>query len=532
MSSLTNTGALVRLALRQGRVRLGVWLYATVGLVLITAGSFSRLYPTVDGRLKFAVGVADNPALNALYGHLQNPASIGSMTTWRIGINGAALCGLMSVLLVVRYTRAEEETGRLELLGAGVVGRRAPLTAALLVALVANLVVGALLIVGMGKMGTGIAGSVALGLAFVSTGWLFSAIAAVCAQLTESARAANGIGIGVLLVSVVMRAAGDSSASLSWLSWLSPAAWPELMRPYAGERWWVVVLPLATAAVLLAVAYALVGRRDLGAGLLPARPGPAGAAPALRSTVALAWRLQRGVLVAWTLGFALFGAIFGSLAAGIGDLLRSSSKLVETINRLGGGPHALVDAYIAAVMGILGAGAAAYALTAALRLRSEETELRAEPLLATAASRTAWAWSHVVFAVLGSALLLAVTGAAAGVAHGLRTHDGGQVLRLTGAALVQLPAVWVVAGIAVALFGLLPRRAVASWGFLIGFLLLGQLGPVLKLSRWVMDLSPFTHVPKVPGGTLTVTPLIGLAAAAVVLTAAGFGGFRRRDVGV
>lgn len=532
MSSLTNTGALARLALRQGRIRLGVWLYATVGLVVITAASFSRLYPTIAGRRAFAAGVADNPALTALYGHLLDPTSIGAMTMWRIGVNGAALTGLMSVLTIVRYTRAEEETGRVELLGAGVVGRRAPLTAALLVALVANAVVGVLLAAGMIAAGTGVGGSIALGLAFIGTGWLFSAIAAVCAQLTESARAANGIAIGVLLVSVVIRAAGDSSGSISLLSWLSPAAWPELMRPYAGERWWVVAFPLATAAVLLAAAYALVGGRDLGAGLLPARPGPATAAPALRSTLALAWRLQRGVLAAWTLGFVVFGAIFGSLAAGIGDLLRSSSKLVETITSLGGGRHALVDAFLAAIMGILGAGAAAYALTAALRLRTEETDQRAEPLLATAASRTAWAWSHVVVAMLGSALLLAVAGAAAGVAHGLRTHDGGQVLRLTGAALVQVPAVWVVAGIAVALFGLLPRRVVAGWGFLIGFLLLGQLGPVLKLSRWVMDLSPFTHVPRVPGGTLTVTPLIALAAAAVVLTAAGFGGFRRRDVGV
>jgi len=184
------------------------------------------------------------------------------------------------------------------------------------------------------------------------------------------------------------------------------------------------------------------------------------------------------------------------------------------------------------VMGILAAGAAAYALQAALRLRTEETDLRAEPLLATAVTRTRWAWSHTVFAMFGSAVILAAGGLAAGVAHGLRTHDATQVLRLLGAALVQLPAVWVVAGIAVALFGMLPRQVVACWGFLVGFLLLGQLGPVLQLSQWVMDLSPFTHVPRVPGGAFTMTPLIGLAAAAAMLTAAGFAGFRRRDAGV
>jgi ABC-2 type transport system permease protein len=531
MSALTATGALVGLALRQGRLRLVVWLYLTVGLVLTTAVSFLRLYPTIDGRRAFAAGVAGNPTLTALYGHLYDPTSIGAMTMWRIGVNGAAIGALLGVLAIVRNTRADEETGRLELVGSAVVGRRAPLTAALLVGFVANLAIGVLLAAGMTALGTGVAGSIALALAFITTGWLFCAVAAVTAQLTESARTAGGLALGVLGLAVAVRATGDSGGGLSWVSWLSPAAWPEEVRAYAGERWWVLALPLIVTVVLLAVAYALVGRRDLGAGLLPARPGPAHAAPSLCSPLSLAWRLQRGGLAGWTLGAVVFGAIFGSLAAGIGDLLRSSSSLVDTINRLGGGPHALVDAYIAAVMGILGAVVAAYALTTVLRLRTEETSLRAEPLLATAVTRTRWAWSHLVFAVLGSALVLAAAGAAAGVAHGLRTHDGGQVLRLTGDALVQLPAVWVVAGIGAALLGLLPRQVTVAWGFLGGFILLGQLGPGLKLGQAVMDLSPFAHVPHVPGGTLTLMPLAGLTAAAAVLTATGLVGLRRRDIG-
>jgi ABC-2 type transport system permease protein len=531
VTELTGTGALVKLALRRGRVRLVVWLYVGVGLVLTTAASFNRLYPTVAGRRAFAVGVADNPAFNALYGHLQNPESIGSMTMWRIGVNGAALCALLSVLAVVRYTRAEEEAGRLELIGSCAVGRRAPLAAALLVAFGTNLVVGVLLVACEVAVGLELPGSIALALAFVTTGWLFTAVAAVTAQLAGTARAASGMAIGVLGVAVAVRAAGDSGDALSWLSWLSPAAWPEELHAFAGERWWVLALPLFATAALLAVADVFVERRDLGAGLFPARPGPAHASTRLRGPLGLAWRLQRGALLGWMSAFALFGAIFGSLAAGIGDLLRSSSKLVETINTLGGGQHALIDAYIAAVMGILGSIAAAYALQAALRLRTEETEMRAEPILATAVTRTRWAWSHLVFAVAGSAVLVAVGGAAAGITHGLRVHDGTQVPRLLGAALVQLPAVWVVAGIATALLGLLPRWSASAWGFLGAFLLLGELGPVLKLSRWVMDLSPFAHVPRAPGGTVTATPLIGLVAAAVVLVTAGLAGLRRRDVG-
>jgi ABC-2 type transport system permease protein len=38
-------------------------------------------------------------------------------------------------------------------------------------------------------------------------------------------------------------------------------------------------------------------------------------------------------------------------------------------------------------------------------------------------------------------------------------------------------------------------------------------------------------VPKLPGGTLTATPLLWLAGVAIVLLAAGLAGFRRRDLG-
>ena len=531
MSSLAGTGALVRLGMRRDRLILPVWLYGLVAVMVGTAESFERLYPTVAGRRAFAAGVADDPALTSLYGHLLNPTSLGSITMWRIGVNAAAFAGVMGVMTLVRHTRAEEETGRLELLGAGVVGRHAPLAAALVLTLGAEVAIGVAVAAGMMILGLGVTGSIAAGLALATTGCLFAAVGAVAAQLTESARAANALGLGLLALAVGLRATGDGGGGLAWLSWVSPAAWPEQLHAFAGERWWVLLLPAGGTAILLGVTAALVGRRDLGAGLLPTRPGPARAAPGLRSPLALAWRLQRGLLAVWVASFVILGVVFGSLAVGIGDLLKSSSQLVEGVTRLGGGQAGLADTYIAAVMGICGSGAAAYALLAALRLRSEEAAQRAEPLLATAVSRTRLMASHLTIALGGSALVLVVAGAGAGIADGARSHDAGQLPRVLGAALAQLPATWVLAGIAVAVVGLVPRWAVASWGVLAAFILLGQVGAIFQLSPTVMDLSPFAHTPHLPGGTFSVAPLAGLCAVAAVLIAAGIGGFRRRDIG-
>ena len=190
-----------------------------------------------------------------------------------------------------------------------------------------------------------------------------------------------------------------------------------------------------------------------------------------------------------------------------------------------------MDAFLATAMALMALLASAYAVQAVLRLRSEETGSLAEPLLATQVGRVGWAASHLVFAVVGPAVLMAVGGVAVGLMHGLRVHDlGGEFPRVFWSALVQLPAVWVLAGLTVLLFGSAPRLAAAAWGALGLFLLLGELGPLLKLKQWAMDISPFTHVPKLPGAAMRTMPVVWLVVVAAALMAIGLAGFRRRDL--
>ncbi len=285
--------------------------------------------------------------------------------------------------------------------------------------------------------------------------------------------------------------------------------------------------------LLGAAAVALSARRDVGAGLLPPRPGPATASRGLRSPLALAWRLHRGLLGAWVLGFALLGVVFGGVGESVGDLVRDNPALGDIFARLGG-QAGLIDAYLAGIMGILGLIAAAYAIQATLKLRSEESSLRAEPVLATAVGRLTWAGSHLAFSVLGPALTLAVAGLTTGLTHGLNTgHVGRELPRILAGAMVQLPAVWVLAAIAVALFGLLPRLAAAiSWSALAVCLLVGLVGAALQLNQRLLDVSPFTHIPKVPGADVSITPLAWLVGIAVGVGAAGLVGLRRRNTPV
>lgn len=528
--TLAGTGTLVRTWLRRDRIMIPVWVYALLAYLAATAKGFKDLYDTEAARQSFATSINGNGATRALYGLVQNPHSVGGLVGWRVGIVGSAMVAVMNILLVTRHTRAEEETGRLELVGAAVVGRHALLTAGLIVAVVADTVLallGALTLIAFGMPATG---SIAIGLGWASAGLVFAAVAGITAQLTESSRSANGIAFAVLGLAFLERAMADA-ASGSSLSWISPVAWSGALHPYAGERWAVLLLPLALTAVLLPVGYRINGTRDFGAGLLPARPGPANAPASLRNPLALAWRLQRGVLLGWGAGLAVYGLAIGSIASGIGDLVKGSSGTTTYITKLGG-RHGLVDAFLATTMSMMALFVSAYAIQSVLRLRAEESASRHEVVLATPVTRLRWALSHLVISVAGSTVLLAVVGLCAGVLHGIRTGDlGGQLPRVLGAALAQLPAVWVVAAIAVALFGLVPQATAAAWGVLGGFILVGQLGPVLKFPQWVVDLAPFTHIPKLPGGAFSLTPLLWLTFTTVALGAIGLVGLRRRDLG-
>lgn len=529
MTATTGTGKLVRLILRRDRWLLPLWLLLAL-FPASAVNSLNGLYSTAAERQEFTASMESNSALMVLYGRLYG-SSLGELSAWRSGFI-PVFFGLLTLLFVIRHTRVEEESGRRELVGAAVIGRHAPLLAALVVAFLVGLA--AMAIVGVTVQGQGqpVGGSWAFGAQFLVVGTVFAAVGGVSAQLTTSALSARGIALAALGVFFALRGIGDVSGQqgggASWVSWLSPFGWANQLRPFDSDRWWVLVVPFAFVVALIAVAFVLSGRRDVGAGLLPDRLGPSAAAPSLRSPLALAWRLQRGAQISWFIGFAVAGLVYGGLAKTVSEGLEENpnQQLEDALARLGG-QGGLFDAWLASMLNFLGIAAAAYAIQAVLRLRSEESSLRAESLLSTGVDRLRWAASHLVFAILGPIAVLLVAGLTAGLASG---DPGEQIPRLVGAAAVQLPAVWVLVAIGVTLVGRFPRLSAASWGALGVCVMLGQVGALLQLSQWVLDISPFTHTPKLPGGELSATPLVSLTLIAIAVAAVGLIGLRRRDI--
>ncbi len=528
--TLTGTGALVRLALRRDRLFLPLWTIVVAALPAVSAGAYEQLYPDPAQRASLTSSLGDNPSISLLYGPAYDLSTAGGFTAWRFGTTLSVFVALVCVFTTVRHTRREEETGRQELLSSTVVGRHAALTAALVVCGGFALLAGLATAVAATVAGIAATGAFAFGLGLTAVALVFTGVAAVTAQLAEYSRTANGLAGAALGVAFALRAVGDS-AEVTWLSWLSPIGWSVHVRPFAGDRFEVLLLPLAVTGVLVAVAYALQRRRDVGLGLLPSALGPAHAGSRLRSTFALATRLHRAMLTGWVVGFAALGVLFGALASDIGEIVGDNERMREVLARMGGS-QGVIDAYLASTANVLGMVAALYVVQAALRARAEETATRAEPLLTTGVSRLRWLAGHLVFVFGGGAALLLVSGIGMGLAHGVRAGDvAGQAPDVLLACLVQLPAVFVVGGAAVALFGVLPSRTGAAWAVAAAFLLLTMFGSVLDLPRAVLNVSPFQHVPKVPSEAVTVPPLLWLTLVAAALTTAGIVRFRNRDLG-
>ncbi|WP_139142702.1 hypothetical protein [Humibacillus sp. DSM 29435] len=300
------------------------------------------------------------------------------------------------------------------------------------------------------------------------------------------------------------------------------------MAPYGANRFWLLAVGLAAYAALLVLAFALQGRRDLGAGILPSRVGPARGH--LSSSLALTLRLARATLVGWFAAFVVLGAVVGSLAGNVQSFL-DSPETTDLLRKMGGCEGSLIDTFFATEIHVAAVAVAALGISLVTRMRAEETGGRAETVLATGVPRWRWAVEHIVVAVVATAGLMLCLGVVAGAMDAGRTGDAASLIgRLTGAGLSTLPAVWVCIGVATVLFGLVPRFTGVAWAVLVAFFALGEFGELLGLPSVVSGLSRFAHLPALPGGQVAVGTALVLVGVAVASLVAGPAGLTRRDL--
>ncbi|WP_027661087.1 ABC transporter permease [Salinispora fenicalii] len=531
--TVTGTGTLLRFMLRRDRIRFPAW---TLGLGLLMGYFATALETFVESPadLEGLTAFSGSPA-GALFGGPGfgfDDLTIERFLAGQYGLYVAIGAGLMGLLTVVRHTRAEERSGRAELIRANVVGRHAQLTAALvLVATMATVV--AILIGGlMASRGYDLGGSLLFGASVGAVALVFAGVAAVTVQLSEYPRAASSTAGALLGAAFVLRGLGDMAAvqgsGASWLSWLSPVGWSQQTAPYVHDRWWPLAISLAVAVIAAAGGYALATRRDFGAGLVPPRPGPARAVAWLDGPLALAFRLHRASLIGWSVGLLAAGLAYGSFTE---PLLDGFTDAPEDMVAIMGGAENLLDGYLGTMGLTMALAVGVYAVLAMQTLRAEETEGRAESVLATSVSRSAWIGSHLAVTAVGVPWLLLVAGAGMGVGAAVSTGDAGSFGGLLLGHVAHTPAVWLLLAAAAVLYAVAPRVLPLIWVVLGYGLIVGYFAPILEIPASAVWLSPFAHVGEHPLEEVSVVAVLVLTVLAAVTAQVARLVFRRDVVG-
>ncbi len=516
---------LLMLALRRDRTMVPIWYAVLLLVTYASAASTSSLYTTEADRVKAAEAINASPGLVALYGPILDVHSTGELAMTKMTVLYAVFVAIMLLFVVRRHTRLDEEGGQAELIGGAAMTRRAPLAAAITFGVAVSSVLGVLAAGANVLGGLPVTGSVAFGASWTGVGLVATGLTAVACQLSSSARTCAAIASSAIGALFVLRAVGDTTEA-SWMSWLSPFGWNTQLRAYSETRWWVLLLYVALAGAFVLAAEAIESRRDLGAGVVGPRPGPATGSPRLADAITLSLRVHTPMLVGWTAAIAVLGLVFGAISPSFDAF--DSAGIQDLLERLGG-TGAFRDILLGAVVSVMALVVTCFSVAVVGHAGSDEHDGRTEQVLATATSRSRAFLATTVVALVGATWLLLVAGVMLALGVGNNTdHSFGW---LVASAVAQAPAMWVVVALVVLCFAVRSRWAVLGWGIVVLFATLGQIGELLDLPRWVLNLSPYSHAPRMPLADFEILPALVLTAIAAALLTASWLRYGSRDIG-
>jgi ABC-2 type transport system permease protein len=519
-SPFTGVSSLLRLALRRDRVRLSVWIVALTLMMVYAPNAVKLAYPEEAQRLA-RVNLLKTPAGMMLGGPMfgGNETDLGAMMANELTLTLIIAASILAIGTVIRHTRAEEENGIAELVLSSVVGRYARTFAALIVIGGVNAVLAITMTLAMASTGFAIVDTAAMSLGITGSAMVFGAVAAVTAQLWRQSRTASGAAMAALALAALVRGIGDViDNSGSALSWFSPIAWAQQMRAFVDLRWWPLAMLVALTVALMALAAWLESRRQYDAGVIPSTGEKPNARPII-GVFGLHLTLQRGQTIGWTVGLFLGGLAFGSMTKSLLDAAKGNPLLARVLAAQGN------DGVYTTMTQFLAAAATAYVVGAVLRLSNDEQSGLAEAVLAGAVSRWRWLLTAVASAVAGSVVLMFFAGLGNGLGAGLTLGEPPTIAKLTLAGLAYVPAMAVIA--ATAAMAVAVKHAWIGWLAVTFVVTSLYLGALLRLPRWLIDLSPVgrtTAPTDVPAVALTVMVVV----AAVLTVLAGWI-YRSRD---
>jgi ABC-2 type transport system permease protein len=520
--------AVARRALADSRTRTLSFALLFAGISAANVVGYRKTYPTVADRLRFVHAFGANKSVRLFYGVPHDLLTTGGYVAWRVGGTLSIFAAVWGLLAAVRAMRTEEDSGRQELVLAGIVGRGGAFAAALMAIAAGALVLWLAAFAGLVATSLPAGGSAYLALAIVAVVPVFAGVGALASQLAPTRRVALELGGGAVAAAFLLRVVADTS-SLGALRWATPLGWIEELRAFASPRPLVLVLPIASSVLLLGVAALIALRRDIGSGLLRARDDAEPRFGLLGSPTAHALRSERGSLVAWLLGTGAFAFVLGLIANSISSAGLSKS-LQEQLAKLGASAIATPSGYLGFTFLFFILAVSLFCCSQIASARREEAEQQLETILALPVGRRSW--------LAGRLLIAAAAAAAISLSAGLLAWAGAasqgapvSLRDLLEAGANCLPTALLFLGLGALAFATVPRAAVGIAYGLTSLAFVWELfGPLAGAPAWALGISPFHHIGLIPAEPFRATAAAIMLVLAVAAALASLWAFGRRDL--
>jgi len=511
------------------------WAIGVSAALALVALGYADSYRTNVARDILQLQMERAQAFTTLYGPARAVNTPGGFLFWRMGSLVLWLASGWGLLTTTRLLRGEEEAGRAQLVLGGAVTASTLLRAQLGALMAGAAALGATTFATMLVITRDLAGSSLFGSSVTLAAAVFSAIGAVCAQLTVRRRDASVLGAIVLAVALVLRMVSDARPGFRWLSWTTPFGWYERVQPFSANDPIPLVLAVVVVVAGWSIAVWLRGRRDESATVLTRAQRPR--APRERAMVAggrarpigLAARSLGFSTLVWVLSAVTFGFIFGLLSGDLAAYTREDPGMATMMQRFGLGNLATAAGFVGLSYHYLALAVAVFAALTTVVVRDEEASGRAGLLLAHPYSRSRWLAERWVVAASALVLVATTCGVATWCGAALGGNDVSFVQALGGSTNC-VPVGLLFLGVGFVVLAVRPGVALpVTMAAVVALYLLEIVGLLLQLPLSVLDLSPFYRTRIYPAYRADLTASVGMTVIGVLLALVASRLVARRD---
>lgn len=509
-----------------------IWI---LGLGLF-AGAYVPAFEEI-GKGQGLIGMYEtmqNPAMISMVG----PTPIDKAADYTLGAMYAnemlLFCGLfamiMAALHVVSHTRKEEDHGLTELVRSFQVGRQANSLAVMMEIVIINILLALSIGVVMTSFGAATIsaeGSFLFGASIGIAGILGASIALVMAQVMPTSSGATGSSLGIVGLLYIVRAGTDVSNVN--LSMLNPMGWTYLTYPFTKNNWYPLIYAIVFCIIVVVMAFALEGGRDMGAGYLPEREGRATAKKSLLSIPGLFMKLNKGVIISWSVAFVIMGAAYGSIYGDMQTFIEGN-EMVSKMFMLAG--VSLEESFTGTIMMVMIGLVSILPIAIVNKLFSEESRLHLSQLYSTKVTRTQLYFTSVIIAVVAGVvgILLASVGLGGTAISAMGDSSVMNIGDFIAAGYNFLPSVLFFVGLAALALGFAPKLGKLVYVYLGYSFALNYFGGILDLPDWFSKTAVQSWIPHMPVDKFDGATFATITVISIILIVLGYIGYNKRDM--